>query len=82
MIFQLKWKSFNWNTSIIDGHNFEANNSSLEKNIIDCPNVIIAKTIKGKGVSIFENNNIWHHAVITKKIYDEAMLEIEKKNGN
>ena len=78
----LKWKSFNWSTSIIDGHNFEQINSSLEKNLIDCPNVIIAKTIKGKGVSIFENNNSWHHAVITKKIYDEAMLEIEKKNGN
>ena len=74
----LKWKSFNWSTTIIDGHNFEQINSSLEKNLIDCPNVIIAKTIKGKGVSIFENNNSWHHAVITKKIYDEAMLEIEK----
>ena len=78
----LKWKSFNWNTSIIDGHNFEQINSSLEKNLVDCPNAIIAKTIKGKGVSNFENNNSWHHAVITKKIYDEAMLEIEKKNGN
>ena len=78
----LKWKSFNWSTSVIDGHNFEQINSSLEKNIIDGPNVIIAKTIKGKGVSIFENNNSWHHAVITKKIYDEAMLEIEKINGN
>jgi len=78
----LKWKSFNWSTTIIDGHNFEQINSSLEKNLIDCPNVIIAKTIKGKGVSIFENNNSWHHAVITKKIYDEAMIEIEKNDGN
>ena len=46
------------------------------------PNVIIAKTIKGKGFHFSENNNDWHHAVITKKIYDEAMLEIEKINGN
>ena len=78
----LKWKSFNWTTSIIDGHDLNQINLAFEKNLSDYPNVIIAKTIKGKGVSMFENNNSWHHAVITKKIYDEAIFEIERKNGN
>ena len=78
----LKWKSFNWTTSIIDGHDLNQINLAFEKNLSDYPNVIIAKTIKGKGVSMFENNNSWHHAVVTKKIYDEAILEIERKNGN
>ena len=72
-----KWKSFNWNTITIDGHDFEQINQSFENKSSDLPNAIIAKTIKGKGISIFENNNNWHHAVITKKIFEDAMIEIE-----
>jgi len=72
-----KWKSFNWNTITIDGHDFNQINQSFEKKSSDLPNAIIAKTIKGKGISIFENNNNWHHAVITKKIFEDAMIEIE-----
>lgn len=72
-----KWKSFNWNTITIDGHDFDQINQSFENKSSDLPNAIIAKTIKGKGISIFENNNNWHHAVITKKIFEDAMIEIE-----
>lgn len=73
-----KWKSFNWNTITIDGHDFDQINQSFENKSSDLPNAVIAKTIKGKGISIFENNNSWHHAVITKKIFEDAMIEIEK----
>ena len=73
-----KWKSFNWNTITIDGHDFDQINQSFENKSSNLPNAIIAKTIKGKGVSAFENNNNWHHAVITKKIFEEAIMEIEK----
>ena len=73
-----KWKSFNWNTTTIDGHDFDQINKSFENKSSNLPNAIIAKTIKGKGISAFENNNSWHHAVITKKIFEEAMIEIEK----
>ena len=44
------------------------------------PNLLIADTIKGKGFSFSENNNEWHHGVISKKIYDDAVKEIESNN--
>ena len=41
---------------------------ALEKNFNNnLPKIIIAKTIKGKGVSKFENNNDWHHSTISEK---------------
>ena len=73
-----KWKSFNWDVKEINGHSYEEILQSLDENLTNLPRAIIAKTIKGKGVSFFENNNSWHHAVVTKKIYEEAILEIEK----
>lgn len=72
-----KWNSFGWSVKSIDGHSYDEILSSLEETISDQPKAIIAKTIKGKGVSFFENNNSWHHAVVTKKIFDDAIKEIE-----
>ena len=40
---------------------------------------IVANTIKGKGFSFSENNNDWHHAVLTKSLYEKAMQELLKK---
>ena len=62
-----KWKSFNWDVKEINGHSYEEILQSLDENLTNLPRAIIAKTIKGKGVSFFENNNSWHHAVVTKK---------------
>ena len=42
----------------------------------DKPKAIIANTIKGKGLSFMENNNAYHHAVLTKKLYDQALEEL------
>ena len=78
MATKRKWKSFNWDVKEINGHSYEEILQSLDENLTNLPRAIIAKTIKGKGVSFFENNNSWHHAVVTKKIYEEAILEIEK----
>ena len=46
------------------------------------PNLIIANTIKGKGFSFSENNNNWHHAVMTKTLYEKAKKELENTNDN
>ena len=43
------------------------------------PNLIIANTIKGKGFSFSENNNDWHHAILTKSFYEKAVKELIKK---
>ena len=40
------------------------------------PTVLIARTIKGKGIKFMENNNDWHHGRVTKKIYYEAIKSL------
>jgi transketolase len=40
------------------------------------PKVIVANTIKGKGIKLFENDNNWHHSIITKSIYKNIIKEI------
>ena len=42
------------------------------------PKAIIANTIKGKGFSFSENNNDWHHSILTKSFYEKAIKELEK----
>jgi transketolase len=74
----MKWRSFGWKTKEIDGHNipeiYEAF-SSLRSSSCDRPRVIIAHTIKGKGVSFMENNNDWHHNRLPEEQYKLAILE-------
>ena len=77
-----KFFNFGWDTHQVDGHNLKEiigyfNNKKLNKK----PKMLIANTIKGKGFSFSEDNNNWHHSIITKKIYETAIEEI-KKNGN
>jgi len=57
-----KWKSFGWHVITVDGHDIPALIRAFEeaKTIKDKPTVIIADTIKGKGVSFMENVAIWH----------------------
>ena len=73
-----KWDSFGWETKDLDGHNVEElisyfNNLKINQK----PKVLIANTIKGKGFSFSENNNDWHHSVMTKNTHEKALKEIE-----
>ena len=73
-----KWKSFNWDTIVVDGHNTEELlNAFLNKT--NKPKLIFAKTIKGKGFSFSENNNDWHHKILSQKQYDDAIKELDKQ---
>ena len=74
-----KFESFGWNVSVINGHDFEQIKSSLEnaKNTKGKPTVIIANTIKGKGVSFMENNAGWHGTAPNKEQRDLAIAELE-----
>ena len=45
---------------------------------IDKPKAIIANTIKGKGFSFSENNNDWHHSILSKSFYEKATKELKK----
>lgn len=78
-----KWASFGWNVLEIDGHNISEIINALSSKINNKPTALIANTIKGKGFSFSENDNNWHHAVMTKSNYEKALKEIsEKKNKN
>ena len=62
-----KWKGFGWHTIKCDGHNISKITQSLQLRKKNKPTVVIAKTIKGKGISFMENNNDWHHGRLTKE---------------
>ncbi len=71
-----KWRSFNWNTIEVDGHNIAELKKAFEEKSKK-PKLILAKTIKGKGFKFSENNNEWHHKVLTKNQYDIALKELD-----
>ena len=60
----------------VDGHSVEALLNAFEHCNQNKPNVIIANTIKGKGVSFMENNYKWHHSVLNKSQYELALAEV------
>ena len=74
-----KWEAFNWNVEEIDGHNIKEISNSLKKarNYKDKPSVIIAHTIKGKGVSFIENKIEWHSRNLTYEEMKKALKELE-----
>ncbi len=73
-----RFSSFGWNVLAIDGHNFE----EIEKaytdalSVKDKPTVIIAQTVKGKGVSFFENKEGWHGKALPEEEMPKALEEL------
>lgn len=75
-----KFQSFGWTVSEIDGHSqkdietyFTHDNTRTTKS----PNVLLAKTIKGKGVRRMENSHEWHHKVPSRHELEEMLLELK-----
>ena len=62
-----KWQAFGWDTDEIDGHNIQALCNSLHKPKTNSPKVIIANTIKAKGISFMEDDNNWHYRIPTEE---------------
>ncbi len=73
-----KWESFGWNVLEINGHDIKQIVDAFE-NSRDNRNVIIANTVKGKGVSFLENNNEYHSKPCSTSICDLAISELNKK---
>lgn len=73
-----RWNSFGWNVLSIDGNDIDAVDAaiSLAKKTSGKPTVIIANTIKGKGVSFMENRAEWHHKVPNAEQFAKAMEEL------
>ena len=73
-----KWSSFGWNVIDIDGHDFHELISALDEfyAVEGKPTVIIANTVKGKGVSFMEGNYKWHGKAPKGDDFDKAMAEL------
>lgn len=56
-----RWEAFGWNVIEIDGHNHDALKDALTQTSEDKPTVVIANTVKGKGVSFMEMDILWHY---------------------
>jgi len=74
-----KFKNFGFNTIVVDGNNIEQLIDAFEsaKLVKDMPTVIIAKTIKGKGVSFMENKVEWHGKAPNEEEYKQAIEELK-----
>jgi len=76
-----KFKAFGWEVFEVDGHSIKELTNALDEadKIKEKPTVIIANTVKGKGISIIENTYKFHNYKLTKEEYDKAEKEILEK---
>jgi transketolase len=75
-----KWEAFNWHVIEIDGHNFVEIDKAFNeaKSIKEKPTMIIAHTVKGKGVSYMENSPLWHGSVkLTEEDLVQALRDLD-----
>lgn len=75
--FADKWKAFGWNVLEINGHNYEEIKQALLTRKANIPTLIIANTIKGKGVSFMENVPIWHYRMPNDEELKVLCMELE-----
>ena len=76
---KLKFEAFNWEVIEIDGHDHNAIFNAFNKKKTDgTPRVVIANTIKGKGVSFMENKLLWHYKSPNEEQLKQAINEINK----
>jgi len=72
-----KWRAFGWCVSEIDGHNYMQIQSALTNTLSDKrPKVIVANTIKGRGISFMEDDNNWHYRIPNSEEVNKAASEL------
>ena len=74
----LKWKAFGWHVQEVDGHSFQEIGNALKsaRNYNEKPSMIIAHTVKGKGVSFMEDDNNWHYRTPNANELADAITEL------
>ena len=79
--FADKWRAFGWRAIEVDGHDVDALRAAFDEAKGNLgggqPTVVIAKTVKGKGVSFMENNILWHYRTPQGEEYEAALRELE-----
>lgn len=76
-----KWKSFGWHVCTVDGHDIAALLRVFQEaaQYRGKPTVILARTVKGKGVSYMENQAQWHGTAPDQALYEQAMGELDRE---
>lgn len=77
-----KWKAFGWHVEKANGHDIQSLLEAFERagHVKEIPKVIIAATVKGKGVSFMENDYRWHGKPISYNEYIDAIKELQELN--
>ena len=75
----LKWESFGWEVRTIDGHNLTALIQTLRSAPFSSakPSIVIAKTVKGRGIDFIENRKEWHHRAPDPQQAEEAFRQLQ-----
>ncbi len=78
-----KWEAFGWHVITVDGHDVDAVLSALDaaERVQGKPSVIVADTVKGKGISFAEHNAAFHNGMFTEAQYRQAMAELETRRA-
>lgn len=71
-----KWRAFGWDVTTVDGHHHGELSAALRAESVGMPRIVIARTVKGKGISFMENELIWHYYIVTDEIRDRALGEL------
>ena len=82
--YQKRFESFSWQTFLVDGHNLEEIDKTYREVLLSIekkPKVILAKTIKGKGVSFLEDKDGWHGKALRKDELEKALEELGQNQG-
>ena len=76
---EAKFRSFGWHTILCDGHDIAALTEALAeaRTVRGQPTILLARTIKGKGVSFMENSPAWHGAAPNGEQYEQAMKDLD-----
>jgi transketolase len=79
--YAAKWEAFGWHAIDVPGHDIAALLSAYHeaRQVKDKPTIIVARTVKGKGVSYMEDKAEWHGGTVTKPLYEQAMSEINAR---
>jgi transketolase len=77
----VKWSAFDWSVLEVDGHNIKNILNVLDRSMENRskPTVIIAETVKGKGISFVEGNNDYHAKPLPEELEAQAIAELGKR---
>ncbi len=81
--YEQRWRAFGWHVSVVDGHDVGALLAALDEaaQTVGCPSMILARTLKGKGVSFVEGQDGWHGKPLKGNDFQCALRELEDQIG-